>query len=67
MGRLSSISLIGLGVLAGIAATLAWSHQRPSQVAPETIDTAQREDDRTAIAFTIEEREHISSEMLAFL
>ncbi len=67
MGRLSSISLIGLGVLAGIAATLAWSHQRPSQAAPETIDTAQREDDRTAIAFTIEEREHISSEMLAFL
>ena len=67
MGRLSSISLLGLCVIVGIAAALAWPHQRPSQATPDTVDLARGEDGRTAIGFTIAEREHIRSEMLAFL
>ncbi|MEL6752942.1 MAG: hypothetical protein AAFO57_02860 [Pseudomonadota bacterium] len=65
MGRLSSVLL--LGVVAGVAATLAWTHQGTPQLTTVTPETAYFEDGRTPIAFTTEEREHIRSEMLAFL
>ncbi|MEL6955669.1 MAG: hypothetical protein AAFO88_03415 [Pseudomonadota bacterium] len=67
MDRLSPFLLLGVGVVAGIAATLAWTHQGTQQLTTDTPETAYFEDGRTPIAFTTEEREHIRSEMLAFL
>ena len=67
MGRFTSILLLGVGVLAGALATLAWTKSAAPTAEPEMAEQAHIEDARTVIAFTTEERQHIRSEMLAFL
>lgn len=67
MSRFTSILLLGVGVFAGALATLAWTKSSAPPVEPEMAEQAHIEDGRTVIAFTTEEREHIRSEMLAFL
>lgn len=67
MGRFNSILLLGVGVLAGALATLAWTKSSAPLAEPEMAEQAHIEDARTPIAFTTEERDHIRSEMLAFL
>ena len=67
MGRFSFTLLLRVGVLTGVLATLAWTHNGVSQAGSDISDPAPTEDARTAIVFATEEREHIRSEMLTFL
>jgi len=67
MGRFASILLLGVGALAGTLATLVLTNEEASKEGLDMSKPAPVEDGRMPIAFTTQEREHIRSEMIAFL